>query len=140
MPGFNSQPTLTKGVFEMGGLISLIVYFLVAALVIWIVGRMNLGLTVKSYGAAIIAAIVIALIAWVIWWLLGLFGISMAGGWLAAIINLLVAALVLLLAGRWLSGLEVKGYTGAIVAAIAIGVVGWLINWVLSLLGIGPVV
>ena len=36
----------------MGLIISLIVGFLVAALVIYIVGRMNMGLTVASYGSA----------------------------------------------------------------------------------------
>jgi putative membrane protein len=124
----------------MGGIISAVVYFLVAALVIWIVGRMNLGLTVRSYGSAIIAALAIAVIAWLIWWFLGLFGMTMGGStWWAALINLIVAAVVLLLAGRVLPGLEVKGFTGAIVAAIAIGVVGWLINWVLGLFGIAPV-
>ena len=124
----------------LGGLLSAVVYFLVAALVILIVGRMNLGLTVKSYGSAIIAAIAIAVIAWLIWWFLGLFGMTMGGSsfW-AALINLVVAAVVLLLAGRVLPGLEVKGFVGALVAAIAIGVVGWLINWFLSLFGIAPV-
>ena len=33
-------------------------------------------------------------------------------------------------------GLKVKGYVGAIIAAIAIGVVTGLINWLLGLLGL----
>jgi putative membrane protein len=121
----------------MGALISAIIYLLVAALVIWIVGRLNLGLTVRGYGAAIITAIVIAIVTAVVAWLLGLLGITLGGtGLLAAIIALIVAAIVLMVSDRFVPGMEVKGFTGAIVAAIAIAVVGWLVSWVLGLIGI----
>ena len=43
---------------------------------------------------------------------------------------------MLLTAGRMLKGLKVNGFVGALVAAIAIGVVTWLINWFLGLIGI----
>jgi hypothetical protein len=33
--------------------------------------------------------------------------------------------------------MKVNGFTGALLAALGIGVVGWLINWLLGLLGIG---
>jgi len=49
---------------------------------------------------------------------------------------LFAAAVVLLISDRILSGLEVDGFVGAIVAAIAIGVVHWLIAFVLGLLGL----
>ena len=117
-------------------LLSAAVYLVVSAVVILIVGKMNLGLTVKSFGSAILAAIVIALVAGVVVWGLGFFGITLTGGWLAAIINLIVAALVLMVADKFLSGLEVHGFMGAIIAALAIGVVGWAVTWALSLFGI----
>ncbi len=59
------------------------------------------------------------------------------GGLLGWIITVVVAALVLMFGASFLPGLKTNGFTGALIAAIAIGVVGWLINWVLSLLGIG---
>jgi putative membrane protein len=37
---------------------------------------------------------------------------------------------------RFLSGMSVNGFVGAIVAAIAIGVVTWLVIWLLGLVGI----
>ena len=117
-------------------LLSAAVYLVVSAVVILIVGKMNLGLTVKSFGSAILAAIVIALVAGVVVWGLGFFGITLTGGWLAAIINLIVAALVLMVADKFLSGMEVHGFMGAIIAALAIGVVGWAVTWALSLFGI----
>ncbi len=124
----------------MGAIISIVIYFLVAALVIYIVGRLNLGLTVDGYVTAVLAAAVIAIVGGIVYWLIGLFNLSLGGsGICGAIINLIVAAVVLLLSGRVFKGLEVKGFGGAIIAAIAIGVVGWLLYWVLSLIrpGIG---
>jgi len=119
-----------------GTLLNIAVYLVVSAVVILIVGKLNLGLTVKSFGSAIIAAIVIALVAGLIVWGLGIFGITLTGGWLAAIVNLIVAALVLMIADKFLSGMEVHGFMGAIIAALAIGVVGWAVTWALSLFGI----
>jgi putative membrane protein len=58
------------------------------------------------------------------------------GGVLGWIINIIIAALVLMFGASFLPGLKTSGFTGAIIAAIAIGVVGWLISWVLSLFGI----
>ena len=77
----------------METLISIIVAFLVAAVVIYIVGRLNLGLTVDSYGSAIIAAIVIAIVGGIVLWLLGLLGVSVGGGLLGAIVYLVIAAI-----------------------------------------------
>jgi putative membrane protein len=117
-------------------LLNIAIYLVVSAIVILIVGKMNLGLTVKSFGSAIMAAIVIALVAGLIVWGLGIFGITLTGGWLAAIVNLIVAALVLMIADKFLPGTEVHGFMGAIIAALAIGVVGWAVTWALSLFGI----
>jgi hypothetical protein len=36
--------------------------------------------------------------------------------------------------------MRVNGFVGAIVAAIAIGVVAWLLTWLLGVLGIGVTV
>ena len=116
-----------------------IMVFLASALVIWIVGKMNLGMTIDGFMPAIIAAIMIAIISVGATWLLNLFGIG-GGGWLGSIISLIVAALVLLLADKFVPGMRVNGFVGALVAAIAIAVVAWLLTWFLNLLGIGVTV
>jgi putative membrane protein len=120
----------------MGAILNFVVALLISALVIWIVSRLNLGLTVRGYGAAIIAALVIAVVGAVILWLLGLLGITIGGGLLGAIVLLIVAAVVLMLSDKFVPGMEVKGFSGAIIAAIAIAVVSWIISWLLGLLGI----
>jgi len=120
----------------MGVILNFVIALLISALVIWIVSRLNLGLTVRGYGAAIIAALVIAVVGAVILWLLGLLGITIGGGLLGAIVLLIVAAVVLMLSDKFVPGMEVKGFSGAIIAAIAIAVVSWIISWLLGLLGI----
>jgi putative membrane protein len=127
-------------VFHVATILNFIVWLVIAALVIWIVARLKLGLSVRGFGAAIIAALVIAVVTAIIAWLLGLLGISVGGGILGAIVALIIAAVVLLLSDRFVPGMEVKGFTGAIIAAIAIAVVGWIVLWLLSLIGIVPTV
>jgi putative membrane protein len=120
----------------MGVIWSFIVAVVVAAVVLMIVSRFNLGLSVSGFSAAAISAIVIAIIGAIVVWLLGVLGITLGGGWLGALVYLVVAAVVLLLAARFVPGLQVKGFMGAVVAAIAIGVVYWLLVWLLGLFGI----
>jgi putative membrane protein len=114
----------------------MIVAVLINALIIWIVSKLNMGLTVRGYVGAIVAAIVIAVVSWVVFWLLGLLGITIGGGFLWAIAALIIAAVVLLISDKFLPGMEVKGFGGAIVAAIAMAVVAWLIWWLFGLIGL----
>lgn len=107
--------------------------WLLAALVIFIVGRIGLGLVVDGFVPALIAAAVIAIVAAIVNWLLGVLGITIAGGWFGALISLIIAALVLLVSDRFVKGMKVNGFVGALIAAIAIGIVAWLVNWVLGL-------
>jgi putative membrane protein len=122
----------------LGAILTFIIALLATALVLWIVSRLNLGLSVESFTSAIIAGLVIGIIAGIVNWLLGLLNINLGsmGGLLGWIINIIIAALILMFGASFLPGLKVSGFTGAIIAAIAIGVVGWLVSWVLGLLGI----
>jgi putative membrane protein len=114
----------------------LIIAILVAAVVIWIVSKLNLGLSVDGYGSAIIAAIVIAIVNAIVFWLLGLLGITIFVGFLGFVVLLIIAAVVLILSDKILPGMKVDGFLGAIIAAIAIVVVKWLLVWLLALIGI----
>ena len=118
-------------------LLSIVIGLVLYALVIYIVGRLGMGLTVANFTSALIAGAVIAIVAWLVWWLLGLLGIGNGSGLIAAIVNLVVAAVILLIADRFVPGLKVAGFVGALIAAVAIAVVAWLIGWLLGALGIG---
>lgn len=117
----------------LGLLIGIIVGALISGLVIWIVSKLGLGLEVDGFVSAFIAAIIIAVVGGIINWLLGVLGISVGGGWLGAIIHLIIAAIVLMISDRFLKGLRVAGFAGALIAAVAIGVVYWLLGWLVSL-------
>ena len=118
----------------VGLLIGIVIGALISGLVIWIVSKLGLGLEVDGFGAAFIAAIIIAIVGGIINWLLGVLGISFGGNWLAAIVQLIIAAVVLLISDRFLKGLRVAGFVGALIAAIAIGAVYWLLGWAVSLI------
>lgn len=120
----------------MGVIWSALVAIVVAAVVLLIVSRFNLGLSVSGFGAAAISAVVIAIVGAVVIWLLGLLNISIGGGFLGTLVYLVVAAVVLLVADKFVPGLKVNGFVGAIVAAIAIAVVYYLLAWLLGLFGI----
>ncbi len=118
----------------VGLIIGILIGALFTGLIIWIVGKLGLGLEVSGFGPAYIAAIVIAILNGLVAWLLGALNLTIGTGIVGAIIHLVIAAVVLMAAGNFVKGLVVKGFTGAVVAALAIAAVGWLITWGLGLL------
>ncbi len=118
----------------VGVLIGIVIGALFGGLIIWLVAKIGLGIEVDGFGSAFIAAIVIAIIGGIINWGLGLIGITIGGGLLGAVIHLVVAAVVLMISDKFLSGLKVAGFTGALIAAAAIGVVHYLISLLVGLL------
>jgi putative membrane protein len=113
-------------------IISIILAALISGFIIWIVGKLGLGLEVSGFRAAFIAAIIIAVISGLIDWLLKTLGITFGGGLLGALTYLVVAAFVLILSTAFVPGLKVKGVLGALIAAIAIGAMSWVVSAVLS--------
>lgn len=107
---------------------------LISGFVIWIVGKLRLGLEVDRFGSAFIAAIVIAVLAGIITFILGIAGILDGGGLIGGIVHLVISAIVLMISSRLLPGLKVNGLSGALVASIAIGAVYWLGGLLLGLL------
>lgn len=118
-------------------LLSIVISVILYAVVIYIVSRLGMGLTVANFTSALIAGAVIAIVAWLVWWLLGAIGIGGGSGLIAAIVNLVVAAVILLIADRFVPGMKVNGFVGALIAAVAIAVVAWLIGLLLNALGFG---
>lgn len=114
-------------------LILMVVGLLLSALVIWVVSKLGLGLSVDGFGSAFMAAIVIALVGFIINWILSLLGIEIGNGIIGGIVHLIIAAVILMISDRFLKGMKVAGFVGALIAAIAIGVVYWLLGWIISL-------
>ena len=106
----------------------------VGAVVLMIISRLNLGLTVDGFGAAFIASAVISIVSAIITWLIGLIGIQVGNpGLIGALVSLVVAAVVLLVSDRFVRGMKVNGFVGALIAAVSYGVITWLLAWVIGL-------
>lgn len=117
-----------------GLIIGLLIGAFFSGFIIWIVGRMGLGIEVNGFGTAFIAALVIAVLTALIHWIWTLFGYSPPSGLWGAIIALIVSAGILVSAGSFVKGLKVNGFSGALIASAAIAAVAWLINWGVSFL------
>lgn len=120
----------------MGDFVSMAIGVLIGALfsglIIWIIGKLGLGLEVDGFGPAYLAAVVIGVLNLLILWIFGSTALG-ASGWLGILVSLVVAALVLYTAGAWIKGIRVKGFVGALVGAVAIAVVAWLVTWLVAL-------
>ena len=113
----------------MDSFISFLFALVVAAVVLLIVDKFNVGLKVGGFVNAAVSALAIAVVGALVMWFLGIFGITIGGGFLGAIVFLVVAAVILILAAKIIPGFEVSGFGGAVISAIAIGVVYWLLEW-----------
>ena len=119
----------------IGTILAFALVWAVGAVVLMIISRLNLGLTVDGFGAAFIASAVISIVSAIITWLIGLIGIQVGNpGLIGALVTLVVAAVVLLVSDRFVKGMKVNGFVGAIIAAISYGVIAWLLAWVIGLL------
>ncbi len=94
---------------------------------IWLIARISSLIEVTGFGPAYIAAIVIAILTGLVHWLLG----STLGGSGSALINWIIAAIILLIAGRMVKGLKVNGFGSALLAAAVIALFDWLLTWIL---------
>lgn len=107
-------------------LITTAIIGLISGFVIWIVGKLRLGLEVSGFGSAFLAGIIIAFLAGIITLFLGIAGFMDSGGLIGGIVHLIISAIVLMISARLLPGFKVTGFGGALLASIAIAAVYWL--------------
>ena len=118
-------------------LIVFVVATIVNGLVIWTVSSLNFGLQVRGFLTALIAAIVIAIIGTVVRFALAAMGVPNLGGITGFVERLIISVVVLMASDKLLPGLTVHGFKGAIIAALAIGVIMWVLELFLRAGGIG---
>lgn len=106
----------------LGLVIGILIAAVISGAIIWLVSRLDLGLHVDGFGSAMIAGLLIGFIT-------NLIGrVVTVGGAVGVIINIVVAAAVIFLCGQLLKGLTVKGFVGALIAAVAIAVIGLVLS------------
>lgn len=111
----------------IGLIIGILIAAVVSGLIIWLVSKLNIGLSVDSFGWAMLAGLFIGAITNLLNHLVpGMNDI------LTMVIHLVISAGVILLAGKLFSGVKVNGFKGALIAAVAIVVVGFVLTLVLA--------
>jgi putative membrane protein len=110
---------------------ALIASWIVSAIVLLVVDRLNIGLKVRSFLYALVAAAAIVIVAAVVGWVLGALGVTLAtAGILGFVIGIFVNALILWLAAKFTPGFEIANYPAALVVAIVIAAIWWLVTWI----------
>ena len=118
----------------IGLILGILIAAVISGAVIWLVGKMNLGLSVDSFGWAMLAGLFIGVISNLI-----LHFTPQRDGVIGATINLIVSAAVILLAGKTLSGVKVEGYSGALLAAFAMALISFGLGMIAGGAGSAPV-
>lgn len=116
----------------LGAIIGLAITTIIAGIIIWLVGKLGLGIEVTGFGPAFMTGFVIALLWLFATFLWNLIGYTPAGGLAGAITHLILTAGFLYAIRNSISGLMVKGFTGALIAAAAIAIITWLASFVLA--------
>ena len=101
---------------------SLIVTLLISALAVYFTAWLLPGITVKSYGAAVGVALVIAVLNVLVKPLLVLLTIPVTALTLGLFL-LVIDAIIVLLAGKLLSGFQVGGFWWALLFSVIVSVV-----------------
>lgn len=111
----------------VGLIIGILIGAVISGAIIWLVSKLNVGLSVDSFGWAMLAGLFIGTLT-------NLFNHMLPGmnELITMVVHLLISAGVILLAGKLFSGVNVKGFKGAVIAALAIAVVGFVLALLLA--------
>lgn len=111
----------------VGLMIGILIAAVVSGVIIWLVSKLNIGLTVDSFGWAMLAGLFIGAISNFL--NQGLPGMNPI---VSMVIHLVISAGVILMAGKLFRGVKVDGFKGALIAAVAIAVVSFVLALVLA--------
>ncbi len=104
----------------IGLVLGVLISAVISGFIIWLVSKFNIGLSVDNFGWAMLAGLFIGFFTNLI-----MHFVPGQGGLVTAIVQLLVAAAVILLAGKVFSGVKVDGYSGALVAAVIMALISF---------------
>ena len=118
-------------------MLTLILTWIVSALSLIIITRLDVGVSVRSFDRALVAALVIGLVNAVLGPILGLLALPLtilSVGLFALVIN----ALLFWLAAAIVSGFYLRnGFWSALIGSLLLSLSNAIIFWILGLLGIG---
>jgi putative membrane protein len=107
-----------------------IVVLLVTALSLLILSRISIGLEIDNIGTALIAALVLGLLNATLRPILGFLAFPitfLTFGLFAIVLN----AIVLYIAAALVKGFHIRNFLAAVIAAVLLGILNWLILWII---------
>jgi putative membrane protein len=104
----------------VGLVIGILIGAVISGAIIWIVSKFNMGLSVDSFGWAMLAGLFIGVITTLITHF-----VPNLSGIVGAVVHLIVSAVVILLAGKAFSGVKVDGFSGALLAAVMMALISF---------------
>ena len=107
---------------------------LLNALLIWVIGKLGVGMEVDGFGPAFLTAILMAVFSVITHLIWNLLNFAPEAGWSGFVTNLVASAGSLLAAGYVVKGLRVKGFLGAVLAVLGMTGVSWLAAWLIGLI------
>ena len=117
-------------------LISLLISWVIAAVLLVITDRLHIGLKVASFGTALLAALVIAMWSLVTLPILRFLQVPFEGvglGLIAWAIGWVFAAFILYLTAKFMKGFTILNFPAALVVALVLGILSWLADWLRGL-------
>jgi putative membrane protein len=110
-------------------MLHIVLVWLVSALALWLVARIVPGIEVRDFGAALLATVVIALVNWLIGPILRFLAWPLT--FLTfGLFRLVINAILLKLAAMFSPGFRVRGFLNAIVGALVLTILEWLLRTV----------
>jgi putative membrane protein len=110
-------------------MLHLIVDWLLNALALWLVARIIPGIEVRDFGAALVATIVIAIVDFFVGPILKFFGLPFIVVTLGLFL-FVIKAILLKLASLFTPGFRVHGALSAVLGAVVLTFVSWLLRLV----------
>jgi putative membrane protein len=104
----------------VGLVIGILIGAVISGAIIWIVSKLNMGLSVDNFGWAMVAGLFIGVITTLITYF-----VPNLSGIIGAVVHLIVSAIVILLAGKAFSGVKVDGFSGALLAAVMMALISF---------------
>jgi len=112
-------------------MIAFLVQCLLYALSFMIAAKVVPGISVRSYGSAVMFAAVFAILDWLLFKLLALLTLPLVVVTLGLFL-LCIRAWLFMFADRFVDGVHIDGFMAALLGSLLTGAINWLITWFVS--------
>ena len=119
----------------MNWILAIIVSWIITAVILLIIDRLNIGIRVGSFGTALLAAVVIAVLNIFLGTILRLLALPLnliTLFLLTWLISWFITAIVLYVAAKIVKGFEIKNFGSALIGALIMAILNWGADWLIQ--------